>query len=712
MVTSIDAKVLARNQARANANGTVVKKEELPDISNVETQVFLTGNLWKFNKHWLSMQKNKKRSYTPLVDHLAPEAVTNTLLGIPGGSHLLQLEQKYLSSLQPSVRLFNYEGEEIRFENYESEASMTQSRHARGFGAGLKAVDIEMKGDSIASANASLLVKVQIYLASMEELFRERQGIHGRYKYSDLISRPPQPKNVDKCSDLPPDFDHKKLSIRLQYGYADIAKNKHWESAPAPLKDSIRACKRTLSLTLYKHTVEFQENGSIVLNIEYIGSIDRSLSQIDILELGMSPSERQTLRDHEHELCKATQPQPSAQKSMTKKQAEKEAKYHETLRKKVTTARKDGYSSFIRKLFDNKEIHRLAVTREDIDLSARGWLKLKNNVAVTKVKSETSSRLEAARKAAKKKKKSDKLTEQESGIFVLDYFYFGDLMNHVLDLATSEPSLERSHFVLGTFHHYLTGKDPMIMNGYPIASVPISMDNFSSWFLENVIKKGERANYNLMDFMIDILRGLLAPSFSPRAASGTSAAQTNANYATPIFAAHTFMSAKKPATHITTSKAVEMTSGINPPTAHGTEYVNYYIHGGTTSTVTQQRPQQKKADEQSGIYHLATGVTRGLVKSVKFKQAQQKYASEVRLQKNGHSSIQAVMWGMYNSTVELVGCPLFKPGMLVKVYSTEFNQEDANKIGLGGYYRILSVNSSIKEGKYSTTIECQWERQG
>jgi hypothetical protein len=116
-----------------------------------------------------------------------------------------------------------------------------------------------------------------------------------------------------------------------------------------------------------------------------------------------------------------------------------------------------------------------------------------------------------------------------------------------------------------------------------------------------------------------------------------------------------------------------------------------------------------KDEERYGIYTLSSFASQGAVKSVKFKHADAKFGKESRMIRGGMSALEASMWGFYNADVELYGCFGFVPGALMRITSYAFDQNKADRIGLGGYYRVLKVSHKIELGKFTTHLECQWE---
>lgn len=65
----------------------------------------------------------------------------------------------------------------------------------------------------------------------------------------------------------------------------------------------------------------------------------------------------------------------------------------------------------------------------------------------------------------------------------------------------------------------------------------------------------------------------------------------------------------------------------------------------------------------------------------------------------------------YDATVTLFGSPIYAPGMLIYIdpvgfglVSTLDKAEWATQIGIGGYYRIVNVSTTISEKDFTTQL--------
>jgi hypothetical protein len=133
------------------------------------------------------------------------------------------------------------------------------------------------------------------------------------------------------------------------------------------------------------------------------------------------------------------------------------------------------------------------------------------------------------------------------------------------------------------------------------------------------------------------------------------------------------------------------------------------------------------ADIKEGVYHLAYGLDRGLVRSIKFNKTNQEFLPEARFASEGGLLLNQLS-NAYDVTVEMVGNNLFKIGQLVYIDAevlgagpswADFGENGnrqrswANIMGLGGYHLVTEVGNSISsDGTFVTTIKARWQSGG
>lgn len=126
----------------------------------------------------------------------------------------------------------------------------------------------------------------------------------------------------------------------------------------------------------------------------------------------------------------------------------------------------------------------------------------------------------------------------------------------------------------------------------------------------------------------------------------------------------------------------------------------------------------KYADNSRGIYHMYIGQNSGMLKSIRFNRTDQAYLAESRMMAGGHFGYGQLR-GRYEADIIMHGNTAFLPGQMIYINPTSAGsgdmsdrEIDALMLGLGGYYVVLSVDSTISEDGYETRIHAVWHGMG
>lgn len=122
-------------------------------------------------------------------------------------------------------------------------------------------------------------------------------------------------------------------------------------------------------------------------------------------------------------------------------------------------------------------------------------------------------------------------------------------------------------------------------------------------------------------------------------------------------------------------------------------------------------------DADKNIPHFYIGDSKGIVKNIKFTREDNKQLDAANIIKanKGNNSTQIIRQ-IYQSQIEMFGNTIFEPGQLIHIVptypGTRLKNETLYKVGLGGYYRIISVSNSIQDSLFRTTLDTKWELSG
>lgn len=636
-----------------------------------------------------------------------------------------------------------------------------RDRTGRGYGGGIQQLDIEMSGSNIASAKRMYDIKIQYFFSSMAEMFETRKDpvSNTEYQFSDLISKSAHPYEAtsDRCDRI----KNKKgkgtkegTKLMLEFGYAELDKNivpyagKKGKSDIA--RTLIKDTAQVVFLNLYKHKVDLKENGTLVVTAEYHGYVEESKNRIDVLSLmaaGQSTKRMNKIKELEYDLCRyrSETKNKTAGGASGGKETEYEERKREEIEKKeekLKDLRSKAYSYILDQLYNRNQIFGCKLETNNVEPYT---LKFKK---IPKLYHSHEDYLTDLKETAKEDRLRGGGGIDRSGSTwskistfggmtgnttegILRWVYLGSILEIIYELAHKiDPDIQ---LLLGGIYHYPEKPEnkSSALDLYPLAQFPIAMEAFAEWWHHHVLQKGERQRYFLMDFLRDITTGLISGCYEI-ANFGEKDRDTLPVLPATTFAINSFqtpkpvprgrrsyigaaISAEAVETGYSTSslgrKSTRNSSG-NIGRKEAKKNANLLLYANQPPFYQGEKRGTSASDAMRGIWHLRGSNLEGVVRSVKFSHADAKFGTESRMINNGMSSIEASMWGFYNANVELYGCTSFYPGAMVRVSSAEFEPKEADKIGLGGYYRILKVKHKIRQGSFITELECQWEAKG
>jgi len=741
-----------------------------------QEQCFLIHNFAAF------ADSNKEKGYKNFVPLTGdPTDITNKLLAIPNLAGLMSIKPYMLSSLVPQVRIYkvfypqeNSEGTNIEmpFEdalNPADLARITASGAGRGMGVGMKSFEWELLGTNPAEADNNIKAKLKLHFATLEDLSVVRAG-EGDQATSFLNLVVPSAKFVDAPPPKPTGggaaetkkpcatggdrvYNNKYFRIRAHVGYG-VPQGHIWEGGDdiQGLKRSVESARQTLYLSLIGHSIEFNEDGSLSLEIEYVAAMEGALvhPKADVLRIGDANGEleaRKEARNEERkEIKKSLSEDPDGncldedEKEDAKEDAE-EAR--EKLQEEATKDRAKLYNAVLSALEASKSIYFIDVTAEDIELMNSGpdaegpatrtekktasWVMSNRQVAEGTTKelqdaADTPDDMGDAREATATR-------AVENGMYRINYFHFGDL----LDIAfrclyeSSTPDLAELKTLVGPYVYTdpATGKSEA---NYNLADIPISMNLFQIWFMDHVVKP-QRDKYPLKGFIKDTVTALVGSAMSPKC-FGKEYSKAIARLSTSI---------KQVPSNDDGTCRITGKSGTGPiggqrasienikpfPTGENKDGKNsfpyLFVYVSSQSPTELGPPAEgtrEERDAKKGIYHFRIGSDSGLVKKIKFKKADQPYAREARMTTEGDLST-GYLREKYDADVELFGNAVFKPGTLVYIDPTTVGAGDPSAVrsiaatmGLGGYFVVTEVKNAIEAGKFQTDLKCVWMATG
>lgn len=678
-------------------------------------------------------------------------------LGKPDYQPFLDLPSHVLSSMVPTVRLFKYDEDEktggkgvteIKMsDNIKSDAEargenlkgMLSDRLSRGVGGGIKSVSVDMKGQNMASARKMYEVEIVYYFSSIGDIFKSRTGTKKfkktksskkqqqtekvvEYSYANLISKIASPN---------PTTEEEKVNqssatrIMMEFGYANLSTD---SGATKKQLEIVQNSRIVLFLNLYKHKVDFRENGSLIVTANYTGYVEKKMGDIDVFSLlaannGSTKVKLDEIRELEyeqHKLTKSTAKKGSTSKNKPNNQSKRLKRRIKKNQDKLEKLRTVVYSEVFTELARQGRIYKLSINPSKDMVKAEGYrFKSGGYIKPTAIGSSFDDITERRQRALEQQTNGG--GRPEEGWFSrtgdLEVVYLGDIIEIFTKLMkkgkNNDPLDPELRVILGgiSVSYPAFSDSETKTHTISLAHFPIAARAWEEWWMQHVLRKGERSKYFLTDFLKDITEGLVANCFE-LVSGGDADSKRLPTLASATFSTTSFQSPKALAAGVHTSDFLRKSAGITSASSGNEGKRN--LNGNANLFVYSQKPafSRENLGSDKSIYKLKASDTRGVVKRIKFTHSDAKFGAESRMINNGMSSLEASLWGFYNAKVEIYGSTAFYPGAMVRITSAEFDQKQADMIGLGGYYRVLSVNHKIQENIFTTELECQWEAKG
>ncbi|MCK9596345.1 hypothetical protein M0R19_04135 [Candidatus Pacearchaeota archaeon] len=277
------------------------------------------------------------------------------------------------------------------------------------------------------------------------------------------------------------------------------------------------------------------------------------------------------------------------------------------------------------------------------------------------------------------------------------YVYYGDLIDTVILMVKAiendfDKTFEGVQTMLGTFKYENPCVEGEILE-VNLADLPISLDSFSTWFIDTIIKTNLKS-FTIKDFIESSISKIVEKSLS--SVCYGDAKNTNSSIGINLISIEDAKDTLKK----------EDINNVFYKNAHSALVISSVIVN------VDQLNTEEKDDLEKGIYHIKIGLDRGLLKSVNFNKVDQPYLSEAYMEKEGQIG-EGQLRRKYNADLTMIGNVHFVPGQIIYIDPTVIGmgKKEASFLGLGGYYKITNVKSYI-EGTFKTDLKCVWISEG
>ena len=296
------------------------------------------------------------------------------------------------------------------------------------------------------------------------------------------------------------------------------------------------------------------------------------------------------------------------------------------------------------------------------------------------------------------------------------YFRIGDLVDMVMKEIPRRVELD---VVLGTFYPHRVGMPGFTAGEVTsIADIPISIDYFSQWYLDNISKKGIQ-QMSVRRFLDLLFHRLVAPLFNgvwnKQIESGSVNDRIYFDFTAATlpykFKDEILRAGRKeneiidyvvfPDTMTQANKNYQDRFGLRNSKIHNTMLV-FASNGNASKYLKGNRFE----DEKRGIYHLILGAECNVVKNFAFSEKRMPQLRAQQIENNFH------MNGLFlpqDCEVTMLGNTFFKNGSMVYINAEFGLGAAAEGLGVGGYYKVYKVSNSIESGMFETRLSLMRE---
>ena len=702
-----------------------------------------------------------------------PGALLSKLNLRPNVQEFFKIRPHQIGALVPKIRLYKVfldeEGTpgnivELRFNDHTTSKSIeniTKTKYGRGDGVGIQSFTVETQGTNPAEG-ALVRCTLKIFFQNLEMLAAPSGNREN--DYLELILRRTRFKKEENSEGAPipharvANKDYFKLLAVVGWAVPEGSRDEISE----PLRKVLEKCNQTIFLSLYEHNMEFNQDGTAVLTAEYQGALEQMLSSdsYDILSLGEKDPLSKKLRVKQKELDdqkkKGQDIRKDPRASSTDDNLREVGKEIVALKKKINeltaNARAEKYKKLIEALYTSGKVGSVDVTPaqwEEIHRGGRGSLRntvitgdrlrLNDNSDTTRQDLLERSRGLRGDKASAGEKLSvwaNSLLYKEDTSTRISFFYFGDLMDLAAGLLDDRRKDNKSttpdiKILLGPVTFNVVNNDETVTpKQVNLANVPICIKSFEFWFNKNVVKR-KRNTWPLRAFIKQAVSELILNALGENSKQDEGIRRSNQVGIQNLLIPGSGPGSK---THridgdtngdfdldSQSSAAIQAYNSfpIKGPGQIGYDgYKHYLLIYGSTEILDRRNPANVEEDFKKGIYHFNIGADAGLVKSINFTKTDVPSLRESRLTSQDEEEGQ--LRDKYNANLELLGSsPLFTPGQKVYVNPTlaglgtlTSKNSIARQLGLGGYYDVTKVLSTIDKSGYRTSLECVWTSFG
>jgi len=740
--------------------------KDFAEKSQFNPQCWLLANVPRLAYHSsANLNRNFKRDEGLQLQLVTgpPGSVVSKMVYHPSYSTFYNMSPDKLSLLQPSLALYKVLHEDDAGKRLETpqevmipfpqhildqdiaHVGLLKSHDMRGGGVGIKDFSWSYQGSNPPASRRDIIANLTLHFQSFNELLKPRvlkrtdEGgvdISHTFKYIDLATR----VGKDNSNPVNENSQYYVLKAVVGWGWGDAGTDNFTEAE----KKAIKASKMTLMLTIIDHEFAVEQDGTLDFKISYRAYIEGALDSPNANVLASEDvvkrkAEREGLRAEIQELASWVEASGSSAASNVQK--------HKCSALKSAKANYTSFKEKDKMLAHASLIHRLigidpkgADNRIYFDTPDSSELKsfIKNGAAAVPEYDPWSDDYQTGVVQGVSIKKN-------MGTVNVPFVYLGDLIDACISNMTADgidshygdkdnqiphPSpaeqFKNMRIVLGPIEitDHVTGK----LERYNLADIPISINYFSEWFMREMVDK-DKVEWQLFPFIRSLIKSVVLQTLRNSNCFGGSHRQkakfnnlfltAGAPSGEPI--ARKIKDQGTASTRLNLGTLVQEEQLFTMDTTDVAPEDTYmYLVIYATDPIPRGLEGDLEKDALVGIQHFQIGVDRGSVKNISFSKTDAPGLREANFFRGGYDGMKQFK-NVYSVSLSMFGDSKLFPGQMVYVNPAGLGYElgspsdkksMAALLGIGGYYMIIKVDNSIRQGDFDSTVDAKWVLSG
>ena len=252
-----------------------------------------------------------------------------------------------------------------------------------------------------------------------------------------------------------------------------------------------------------------------------------------------------------------------------------------------------------------------------------------------------------------------------------------------------------------------------------LADIPVSTKFLSQYWFENVEQK-HSGRLTLSSFINDMISKVYPAAMNNHLYRDASKLPSRISVKSLNLTGESPRSLAKSGDEVNVSELPDFLKKTNSNRKKDDDVDFLVIYTDISSEAGLGRKGDEKSDTQNGVYHFNLSKDRGMIKSISFSQNTQQYRAEALMLES--VSLYDELKMPYNANITMFGNGLFLPGSLIYINPASIGFGDprnkrsaAARLGLGGYYVVITVNTTYTNGQLVTSITTQhqdWASEG